>query len=345
MNPLAIQDQRPENIAELVEAYIHASGVITQKSLSTEILRVPYPPTYNTKFILKRFQWHSDLIGEMAETEHARSAFDSWMPGSHIVPDTYWESGSPPMIAMEYIPGKNGSEVDMGLWNGRQRRGFVRQMAVIGICLIWKAQDRTSRATTKEMVGRGLRDKSAAAYEIEEIDRFFNDTQLGFIAPRTPSLRNFRFLRPCDVTIRGSRIVAITSWEGTPDRWGREISRSIEGLSGVTNFDRAASPRCGALEGADWAIIREYGGGIGEDDFQEERFENESDEHDSGGEGQKLAEDWYHEPVWQLVFECVYRREIRADRMPIGEYLRWTKGDPGEGFPDSGSWAGYGKRY
>jgi len=55
MNPPSVSHQRPENIAELVGAYLQAPGVIIQRSLPMETLRVPRPPTYNIKFILKRF--------------------------------------------------------------------------------------------------------------------------------------------------------------------------------------------------------------------------------------------------------------------------------------------------
>jgi len=115
--------------------------------------------------------------------EHARSAFNSWMPGSHIVPDTYWKSELPAMIAMEHIPGRNRSEVDMGFWTRSQRRGFVPQMAVIGICLIWGARDRTSGTSTEAMFRRVLRHKSAAAYDREGIDESLNSALSGIIAP------------------------------------------------------------------------------------------------------------------------------------------------------------------
>ncbi|RPB01716.1 hypothetical protein L873DRAFT_1802946 [Choiromyces venosus 120613-1] len=50
-----ISYKRPENLAELVSAYVQTPGVIVQKPLRVEVLRVPYAPFYNTLFILKRF--------------------------------------------------------------------------------------------------------------------------------------------------------------------------------------------------------------------------------------------------------------------------------------------------
>ncbi|RPB01715.1 hypothetical protein L873DRAFT_1842184 [Choiromyces venosus 120613-1] len=276
--------------------------------------------------------------------EHARAAFNSWMPGTHLVPDIYWKSEHPSVIAMEYISGKNGTKVDMGTWGRRQKTGFVRRMAVIGICLIWKAQYTTSKATTREMVGRGLKDKSADAYDREEIDKYFGIALSGVWAPRKPSLKNFKYLRPCDISLRGSKIVAITSWESTVNQRDRGIDQGIVESFCPAFRDKTATPKHKIPGELDWDIIREYGGGIREDDFLEELVDdesNEGDEDEGKKEAVKLAEDWYHEPVWQLVSECVRRREIRADTIPIGEYLRWTKSGSGECLPDGESEAGY----
>jgi len=328
-------------MAELVKAYLQASGDIGQKSQPMETLRVPYSPTCNTKFVLKRFESLDDLCDEIAAMEHARSSFNSWMPGSHIVPDTYLKSGLSAVIAMEHIPGKNGSEVDMGLWTMRQRRGFVRRMAVIGICLIWGAQDRASETSTQVVAPRGLRHKSAAAYDREGFGEFSNNALSGIFAPPGLLLKNFRFIRPCDISLRGSKIVAITGWGSIVNRRGGQGTGDLFGLDVL---DDTASPGCEALEGLDWAIIRAYGGRIREDDFVEELFDNESDECGGEGEDWGLEEDWYHEPVWQLASECISRCKVREEAVPIEEYLGWMKREPGGAPPEAEFGDGYGQR-
>ncbi|PUU74609.1 hypothetical protein B9Z19DRAFT_1157591 [Tuber borchii] len=328
MNPPSVPHGRPENMTELVEAYLQAPGVIIQRSLPTETLRVPFSPTYNTKFILKRFQSCDDLFDEIAAMEHARSAFNSWMPGSHIVPDTYWKSEPSAMIAMEHIPGTNGSEVGMGFWTRSQRRGFVRQMAVIGICLIWGVRDRASETSTEAMFRRGLRHKSAAAYDREGIDEFFSNALSGIFAPPGPLLRNFRFIRPCEISLRGSKIVAITGWGSMLNWRGGQGAGDISGLDVLND---TPPPGYEALGGPDWDTIRAYSGRIREADFMEALSDDESDICDGEKESEGLPEDWYHQPVWQLVSECVCRCELRAKPVPIGEYLGWAKRDE-EGF-------------
>ena len=306
-----------------------------------ETLRVPCPPTYDTKFVLKRFRSCDDVFDEIAAMEHARSAFNSWMPGSHIVPDTYWKSELSAMIAMEHIPGTNGSEVDMGFWTRSQRRGFVRQMAVIGICLIWGARDKASETSTEAMFRRRLRHKSAAAYDGEGIDELFDNALSGIFAPPGPLLRNFRFIRPCDISLRGSKIVAITGWGSMVNRRGGQGTGDLFGLDVLND---TPPPGYEAQRGPDWATIRAYGGRIREDDFMEALFDHESDKCDDEREREGLPEGWYHEPVWQLVSECVCRCEIRPEPMLIGEYLGWMKRGSGKSLPEGESGVGTGQK-
>ena len=328
-------------MTELVKAYLQASGGTVQESSPMETLRVPYSPTCNTKFVLKRFGSLDDLFDEIAAMEHARSSFNSWMPGSHIVPDTYLKSWLSALIAIEHIPGKNGSEVDMGLWTMRQRRGFVRQMAVIGICLIWGGRVRTSETSTQVVPPRGPEHKSAAAYDRERFGEIFNNALSGIFAPPRLSLKNFRFIRLCDISLRGSKIVAITGWESIINRRGGQGTGDLFGLDVL---DDTAPPGCEALEGPDWAIIGAYGGRIRERDFVEELFDNESDECRCEGESGGLEEGWYHEPVWHLVSECISRCKVSGETVPIEEYLGWMKRDSGAASPEGGTGDGYGQR-
>jgi len=328
-------------MAELVKAFLQESGRIVQKSPPMETLRVPYSPTYNTMFVLKRFQSPDDLFDEVAAMEHARSSFNKWMPGCHIVPYLYLNSELSNLIAMEHIPGKNGSEVDMGFWTRRQRRHFVRQMAVIEICLFWGARDRTSETSTQAMVPRGLRHKSATVYDREVIGEPFIDALSGISAPPR-LLKNFRFIRPCDISLRGSKIVAITGWGPIVNGRGGQGTGVLSGL-GVL-LDDTAPPGYEALEDPNSAIIRAYGGRIREGDFVEMRFDSERDECDGEREGEELVEGWYHGPVWQLISEYVYRCEIRSKAVPIGGYLGLMKRGSGGSSPESESGDGYGQR-
>jgi len=134
--------------------------------------------------------------------------------------------------------------------------------------------------------------------------------------------------------------VAITGW-GSMVNWGG--GQRTGDHSGLDVLNDTPPPGYEALGGPDWATIRAYGGRIREADFMEALFD-ESDKCDGEKESEGLPEGWYHEPVWQLISECVCRCDLRPEPVPIEEYLRWTKRGSGKSLLEGEFGAGCGKR-
>jgi hypothetical protein len=105
-------------------------------------IRARFPPTRDSIFLLKSHSNvgeptpASQIRAEAAALEHARSRFKAGIPGARIVPQVYLRNDQMGVIALERIRGTCLKDANMTSWTPRQRKRFVRQLAVLRIMLL-----------------------------------------------------------------------------------------------------------------------------------------------------------------------------------------------------------------
>ncbi|PWW78562.1 hypothetical protein C7212DRAFT_342202 [Tuber magnatum] len=110
------------------------------------LMRVPYAPYYDTKFVLKYFRTQRSSLApnELAELEaaslhHAAEAFQRNNIGR--APRVYAVRTEEDLIAMEWIRGKGYRDSSPEWWPKERMIKFVRQMAVVRLAILTQAEN------------------------------------------------------------------------------------------------------------------------------------------------------------------------------------------------------------
>jgi len=111
------------------------------------LMRVPFAPYYDTKFILKWFktdnqqQAHIEKVQlEAASLHHAAEAFRR-NNNCARAPRVYSVREQRNLIAMEYLPGRGYRDSYPQWWSKERMIRFVRQMAVVRLAVMTQAEN------------------------------------------------------------------------------------------------------------------------------------------------------------------------------------------------------------
>ena len=111
------------------------------------LMRVPYAPYYDTKFILKWFRTEGFVQApieqvelEAASLHHAAEAFQRNNNCSRA-PRVYTVRTQRNLIAMECLPGRRYHDCTLAWWPKERLIRFVRQMAVVRLAIMTQVEN------------------------------------------------------------------------------------------------------------------------------------------------------------------------------------------------------------
>jgi len=134
--------QTPENFSAA-----RGVGLANHGRAIVSLMRVPFAPYYDTKFIFKWFKTDHDVQAHIEQVEleaaslhHAAEAFRRNNNFARV-PRVYAVRTERNLIAMEYLPGKGYRDSYRQWWSKERMIRFVRQMAVVRLALMTQVEN------------------------------------------------------------------------------------------------------------------------------------------------------------------------------------------------------------